>query len=341
MSLEAQIKDIAKKIEKYRRADANEHETKNGLIRPLFEKLGWKFDDLETIRHEFKVFLDGEYKPADYAYQIDNRVTVLMEAKKINEKLEVAIDDGTRKAVTASVPWVIATNGDSIALLMVDKSISEQERSVFQTTLSYAIHDEEALSHAVACLQLLTPDSINYGSLGKFAKREIKKKRMRSALEATLKSQDFQNLVNANYEQLYASDQPDPELLAQAIDKIAIDADTHGGTAITPVVDEENTARLREFIFKYPSDSMKKRIKANLIDKKELWIEFIVKGKMSSPEMADLADFKAHATGGYASWLIKYGIIRKTGEYDNIRKGAYFEIYPEVIPDLKKLIGIE
>jgi hypothetical protein len=97
MLLEAEIRDPAKRITKYKRADANEQETKNGLIRPLFEKFGWKFDDIETIRHEFKVSLDGEYKPADYAYLIDDKVRILLEAKRINETLAVAIEDGTKK----------------------------------------------------------------------------------------------------------------------------------------------------------------------------------------------------------------------------------------------------
>ena len=343
MSLEAEVREVAKKIPKYRRADANEPETKNGLIRPLFERLGWKFDDLEMIRHEYPVFLDGETKPVDYAYMIDEKVVIFMEAKRIGLDLEVAVEDGTRKAAVEGIPWVIATNGDSIALLMINESISEQERTLFQVTLSSAIRDDKELKRTVNCLQLLTPDSIKSGGLEAFARYELQRKRIRNALEATLGSEDFQNLVSAKYEQLYLGDKPDPELFGQAMNEIIANTGTHRGAVITledSPVDEEDLARRREHFFKHPDKDLEALQKTNLTERKPLWVELIAKGKMSSQEMKKYHDFKEKGVSGFTAWLMKHGLARNVG-YDKYWKGAVFELYPEVIPDLKKLIGIE
>lgn len=176
------LKDLSKKIDNYRKKNHNEASTKNGLVEPLFKAIGWDFSDVDSVEPEFPVFLEGENKPVDYALKFEGKACLFLEAKRINEKIGVAKKEGAEKAVQEKVPWVIATNGDSIAVLMIDESIPEGEREVFQAALSNSVHGEQTLSQFMGYLQLLTPEAIQSGVLRGFAEKKLKETRVTNVL---------------------------------------------------------------------------------------------------------------------------------------------------------------
>lgn len=106
------IKVLSKRIEDYRKKNVNEASTKSGLIQPLFKEIGWDFTDIDSVEPEFSVLLEGENNPADYALKFEGKARLFLEAKRINEKIDIAIKDGAEKSIKENVPWLIATNGD-------------------------------------------------------------------------------------------------------------------------------------------------------------------------------------------------------------------------------------
>ncbi len=216
------LKDLSKQIENLKRKNLGEAATKSVLIQPLLEEIGWNFKDIDCIEPEFPVFLDGENRPADYALKIDRKVCLFLEAKRINEKIDVAIKDGSEKAIEENVPWLIATNGDAIAVLMIDKSIPEEERMVFQTTLSDSVMGEQSLKQFIARLNLLSPGNIQTGGLEEFAKQKLKETRITNVLKNTLSSDEFKELIQENFRAIYMDDQLDRDVLDAIIEKIRV-----------------------------------------------------------------------------------------------------------------------
>jgi predicted type IV restriction endonuclease len=156
------------------------------LIQPLFTEIGWDFTHIDNVEPEFPVLLEGENKPADYALKFEGKVCAFLEAKGINVKIDVAIKDGAEKAIKENVPWVISTNGDAIAVLIIDQSIPEEERGVFQAALSDSVEGEQTLDQFIAYMQLLTPEAIQSGNLKKFAEQKLKETRITNILKTTL-----------------------------------------------------------------------------------------------------------------------------------------------------------
>jgi type I restriction-modification system DNA methylase subunit len=109
------IGKLVKRYEKLSEAEKkkyNEQQTKDHFIRPLFEALGWNFE--EDVWPE----TDVSGKRVDYAFKTDGITKFFIEAKKIAVNLDEekwakqAIDYSWHK----SVPWVILTDFETIKI---------------------------------------------------------------------------------------------------------------------------------------------------------------------------------------------------------------------------------
>lgn len=341
--LKDKIIEIAPKIEDYKKKNVSEAVTKRGLIEPIFEKIGWDFSDFDAVVPEFPVELDGENKPADYALKIDQKLTLLVEAKRVNQKnLEGAINDGTKKALVKSVPWLIAANGDTFVVLKIDEKIPEPERIVFQIILSDVVNEEQTLTEAANRLLLLSPKNVASDDLKTFAEQKLKSTRITNAIKKILDSKKFEKLVQEQYEEQYQDDKPDPKVLKEIMGKINIGTEnqpislTHKPKVAT---NPELIRKRRERLFKHPNKTDKKNINNNISEKKELWLEFIERKKMSTPEFKDFADFIDKATGGFGGWLTNNGLATNVG-YDKVRKGTIYEINEDIIPEIKRILDV-
>ncbi|MBM4284024.1 MAG: hypothetical protein FJ128_02075 [Deltaproteobacteria bacterium] len=340
MSEKNDIKALSKKIEDYRKRNLNEASTKNGFIEPLFKVIGWDFADVDSVEPEFPVFLEGENKPVDYALKFERKPCLFLEAKRINENIDVAKKDGMKKAVQEKVPWVIATNGDSIAVLMIDESIPEEEREVFQVTLSDSVHEEQTLSQFIAYLQLLTPEAIQSGVLRRFAEQKLKETRVTNVLKNTLYSDEFRTLLQENFSESYPDDNLDQDVLDKIMEKIKIGEEI-GPTIIEHIEDPNSTKfqNLRKKLFQYPGKAEKKSIERNIIEKRELWLQFIERKRMSSPEFKDLWHFKQKGVAGFCFYLTYWGLATNDGD-DKVRGGKFFKINDAIIPEIKAILKI-
>ncbi|MCK5122579.1 MAG: N-6 DNA methylase [Candidatus Pacebacteria bacterium] len=118
MNKEQAKEKIKKLVERYKKLSEvekkryNEQQTKDHFIRPLFEALGWNFE--EDVWPE----TDVSGKRVDYAFKTDGITKFFIEAKKIAVNLDEekwakqAIDYSWHK----SVPWVILTDFEAIKI---------------------------------------------------------------------------------------------------------------------------------------------------------------------------------------------------------------------------------
>jgi hypothetical protein len=336
------IKALSKRIEDYRKRNLNEAATKSGLIEPLFKEIGWDFTDIDSVEPEFPVFLEGENNPADYALKFEGKVCLFLEAKRINEKIDFAIKDGTAKAIKENVPWLIATNGDAIAVLMIDQSIPDEERGVFQVALSDFVQGEQTLNQFIVFLQLLNPERIQSCVLKSFAEQKLKETRITNVLKTTIDSAPFRELIQDNFSEIYPDDKLDQEVLDKIMEKLRI-SEWDGPTTIETPVEEANSPKFqtrRKKLFQYPGKNERESINKNIIEKKQLWLEFIERKRMSNQEFKDHASFAKKAVAGFSYFLTYYGLATNDGK-DKVRGGIVLKINEAIIAEIKAILDIK
>jgi hypothetical protein len=108
--MDEKLKKLVEKIEKLKPKDINEAATKDYLIRPFFEYLGWDFSNPEEVIPEES---DSSGKRPDYSLYINGQQKILIEAKALNIKLNDTkmINEKMSYCINSQVPFLIITNG--------------------------------------------------------------------------------------------------------------------------------------------------------------------------------------------------------------------------------------
>jgi hypothetical protein len=218
-SLEEKVKEIASKLTKYQTEDASADDTKNGLVRPLLEEIGWDFEDIDTVQHQIPVDKKGSI---DYALKIEGQPRLFVEAKPINVKLDAAITEGTEKAREAGVAWLVATNGAEFQLLKVDEKISEKQGTVFHIRLSRCLEDQGQVRKSAELIGYLSRESVSFGKLESFAMRKLKQVRTLKAVQEYLHSREFLVGVQKVYRERYQGDKVDIDTVRNYVEKISL-----------------------------------------------------------------------------------------------------------------------
>lgn len=112
MEFEEKIKDFSKRVEKLQKSITTEEATKTSLIMPFFSLLG--YDVFNPIEFTPEYIADVGIKKGekvDYAITINNQVTMLIEAKSINENLQKHSSQLFRYFGTTTAKIGILTNG--------------------------------------------------------------------------------------------------------------------------------------------------------------------------------------------------------------------------------------
>jgi hypothetical protein len=100
----------------------SEEETKAILIDPVLAALGWRVDELEDVRREYRAKTNDN--PVDYALVVFGKPRLFVEAKA----LSVALDRKSASqvvgyAATVGVSWCVLTNGDEYRLYKSHASV--------------------------------------------------------------------------------------------------------------------------------------------------------------------------------------------------------------------------
>lgn len=113
--LSAVLAELGTRVASYRIRGINEQATKNALIGPLLNQLGWDIHDLDKVTPEWRPSLPGfRGNPVDYALLAADGVVpvALVEAKALGERLDLHASQAAAYAQQAGVEWAILTNGD-------------------------------------------------------------------------------------------------------------------------------------------------------------------------------------------------------------------------------------
>jgi len=105
------INKIRIKIPDFKNKNINEAQTKEWLIKPFFELLGWDFSNPDEVIPEDD---DSTGKRPDYCFYINKKPKLLLEAKQINNSLDdnKMITEKMNYCSNSQVPFLIITNGE-------------------------------------------------------------------------------------------------------------------------------------------------------------------------------------------------------------------------------------
>ncbi len=120
----------------------NETRTRQVLIDPLLQALGWDVSDPDIVQLEYKV----KQKRADYVLMWNGKPIAVIEAKRLGSSIE---DNETTQvhayANQNGIPYMIATDGDRWEMYEVFKQAPLAERQLMKFQLSQQLAHENTL----------------------------------------------------------------------------------------------------------------------------------------------------------------------------------------------------
>jgi predicted type IV restriction endonuclease len=162
--IQSNLRKMRNVIERAKKADMNEADTRVIVTSILDEMLGWcKFEDV-TGEHMIR----GQY--ADFAIKHDNAIFAIIECKAISLRLnDKHLYQALGYAANEAVEWVILTNGDEwrVYKLLYQKPIDKD--LVLQVTLS---DTDKKPAQIAELLYLLSREATRKDELGCYYKRK-------------------------------------------------------------------------------------------------------------------------------------------------------------------------
>jgi hypothetical protein len=142
--MEDNLNKLIEKIENLRKKSINESQTKEWLIKPFFELLGWDFSNPDEVVPEDD---DSTGKRPDYSFLINNDKKFLLEAKAIDNKLDDVkmITEKMNYCSNSQVPFLIITNGILYKIYYSKLDGASKDKVLFDFTLNNDV-DEEVIS---------------------------------------------------------------------------------------------------------------------------------------------------------------------------------------------------
>ena len=173
----------------------SEAQTKEWLIRPFFEMLGWQFSNWAEVVPE-----DGDEagQRADYCFYFDKVPKVLVEAKPLKNNLndQQMIINKLNYCSNRNIPILILTNGDTYKVFFNEIPGIGVQKLLFEFTLT----NETATEH----IEKLQKEYIQSDELLKYARKITVFKNVQSALNQLFEKQDaeFIKLINRNLQSM-------------------------------------------------------------------------------------------------------------------------------------------
>lgn len=132
---------IVTAIKKLKSQNINEAQTKDWLIRPFFESLGWDFSNPDEVVPEDD---DNAGKRTDYCFYINSIPKLLVEAKSLANSLSdnKMIIEKLNYCANRDIPLLIITNGDSYKIYYSELKGIGKEKLLQEFTLSDSSDDE-------------------------------------------------------------------------------------------------------------------------------------------------------------------------------------------------------
>ncbi len=135
------IEKIRLKIPEFKSKNINEAQTKEWLIKPFFELLGWDFSNSDEVVPEDD---DSTGKRPDYCFYINKKPKLLLEAKQINNSLDdnKMITEKMNYCSNSQVPFLIITNGELFRIYYSELKGSGRDKLLQEFSILDDLDDE-------------------------------------------------------------------------------------------------------------------------------------------------------------------------------------------------------
>lgn len=166
-----------------------EDNTKQTLINPVLEALGWNIRDWKEVDYEFRP--EPVDDPVDYALKVDNVPKLLVEAKALGSDLSdrKSVTQILKYAFTADVTWCVLTDGNEYRIYNAMASGKPEEKLLCRIRIS-----EDDQEYAASRLALLSHSNLQGNQLESFWAEHYVDRQVRSVLHELLSGHD-QGLV--------------------------------------------------------------------------------------------------------------------------------------------------
>ena len=137
----ASLEKIIVAIKKLKSQNINEAQTKDWLIRPFFEYLGWDFSNPDDVVPEDD---DNAGKRTDYCFYVNSIPKLLVEAKSLSNSLtdNKMIIEKLNYCANRNIPLLIITNGDSYKIYYSELKGIGKDKLLQEFTLSDSLDEE-------------------------------------------------------------------------------------------------------------------------------------------------------------------------------------------------------
>jgi len=192
------ILQLAEKIRQYK-ADGtqkrlSEQDTKRVLVEPLLEIAGWDLRDPSQVTSEDRL----TERPVDYSLNLGGRPKVLVECKRLRNRLDSPkdLEQALAYAAAAGVNWCVLTNGARVRIynslapeVATKKLLEELDVATVGTT------DGLPTQRAVDILRLISPESVESGEIDRLWDRRYTGAKVRDVIGSLFRGPD-PDLVN-------------------------------------------------------------------------------------------------------------------------------------------------
>jgi len=172
-----------------------EAQTKEWLIRPFFELLGWQFSNWAEVVPE-----DGDEagKRTDYCFYHDKVPKLLIEAKSLRNNLndQQMIINKLNYCSNRNIPILILTNGDTYKVFFNEILGIGSQKLLFEFTLSRNAEEEN--------ISKLQKEFVQSDELLKYARKVTVVTNVKTALDQLFQKQDIEliKLINRNLQSM-------------------------------------------------------------------------------------------------------------------------------------------
>jgi len=163
----------------------SEEETKAILIDPVLTALGWRVDELQDVRREYRA--KPQDNPVDYALLAFGKPRLFVEAKALSSTLDrKSASQLLGYAAVVGVGWCLLTNGDEYRLYNSHASVDVDEKLFRSVRLS----DSEATAATAETLSLVAKEQLAEPALDALWKSQFIDRRVKVVLEGIFDGQD-------------------------------------------------------------------------------------------------------------------------------------------------------
>ncbi len=156
-----------------------EQDTKAILIDPVLSALGWRLDELDEVRREYR--RKPQDNPVDYALFVLRKPRLFIEAKALGTSLHQrkCARQVLGYASVVGVGWCVVTDGDEYHLYNSHAAVDVEDKLFRSVRLS----DEAQTEYAVETLGLLNKETLGENLLETLWKSQFVDRRVERALD--------------------------------------------------------------------------------------------------------------------------------------------------------------